>query len=98
MDYHVAKTFNRLGVRYRPGDAPPPDLDLVTTAHYLRHGMLAEAATAAKPATRTRRTPAPQQASTPTPTEGQGPAPTQGQPAAPDNTTTAPAADPADAA
>ena len=47
MELKVAKTFDRLGQRYRAGDAPPPDLDKATVQHYLRHGMLVEAAPAA---------------------------------------------------
>lgn len=43
MKLLVAKTFDRLGQRYRAGDAPPPDLDKTTVQHYLRHGMLVEA-------------------------------------------------------
>ena len=38
----VAKTFDRNGIRYRPGDALPPDLDTTTLAHYRRHGMVRE--------------------------------------------------------
>ena len=52
----VAKTFDRNGIRYRPGDALPPDLDTTTLAHYRRHGMVREARTPApavkKPAAR----------------------------------------------
>ena len=52
----VAKTFDRNGIRYRPGDALPPDLDTTTLAHYHRHGMVREARTPApavkKPAAR----------------------------------------------
>jgi hypothetical protein len=41
----VAKTFERNGVRYRPGDKLPPDLDKDVLAHYQRHGMVREART-----------------------------------------------------
>jgi len=41
----VAKTFERNGVRYRPGDELPPDLDKDVLAHYQRHGMVREART-----------------------------------------------------
>ncbi len=52
MELKVAKTFDRNGQRYRAGDAPPPDLDKPTVQHYLRHGMLVEAAPAGAPAGR----------------------------------------------
>lgn len=39
----VAKSFERDGKRYRPGDPLPPDLDKTTLAHYQRHGMVREA-------------------------------------------------------
>lgn len=52
MELKVAKTFDRLGQRYRAGDAPPPDLDKTTVQHYLRHGMLVEAAPASAPSGR----------------------------------------------
>lgn len=52
----AAKTFDRNGIRYRPGDALPPDLDAPTLAHYRRHGMVRETRTPApavkKPAAR----------------------------------------------
>ena len=52
----AAKTFDRNGIRYRPGDALPADLDTTTLAHYQRHGMVREARTPApavkKPAAR----------------------------------------------
>ncbi len=38
----VAKTFERDGKRYRPGDPLPDGLDAVTLAHYKRHGMVRE--------------------------------------------------------
>lgn len=38
----VAKTFERQGVRYHPGDQLPPDLDKPALEHYLRHGMVRE--------------------------------------------------------
>lgn len=38
----VAKTFERDGKRYRPGDPLPEGLDAVTLAHYKRHGMVRE--------------------------------------------------------
>lgn len=44
----AAKTFERDGKRYRPGDAMPDGLDAVTLAHYKRHGMVREPRT--KPA------------------------------------------------
>lgn len=44
----AAKTFERDGKRYRPGDAIPDGLDAVTLAHYKRHGMVREPRT--KPA------------------------------------------------
>ena len=59
MDLKVGKTFERLGQRYRPGDAAPPDLDKPTVQHYLRHGMLVEVAAA--PAARRARAAAPRQ-------------------------------------
>ncbi|WP_156362895.1 hypothetical protein [Xylophilus sp. Leaf220] len=40
----VAKTFVRLGHRYKPGDDVPADLDKETQTHYLRLGMIAEGA------------------------------------------------------
>ena len=43
----AAKTFDRNGIRYRPGDALPPDLDAPTLAHYRRYGMVREASTPA---------------------------------------------------
>lgn len=43
----AAKTFDRNGIRYRPGDALPADLDTTTLAHYQRHGMVREARTPA---------------------------------------------------
>ena len=50
-----AKTFDRNGIRYRPGDALPAGLDTTTLAHYQRHGMVREARTPSptskKPAT-----------------------------------------------
>ena len=39
----VAKTFDRDGVRYRPGDTLPEGLDRQTLEHYKRHGMVREA-------------------------------------------------------
>lgn len=38
----VAKTFDRDGVRYRPGDLLPEGLDKITMDHYKRHGMVRE--------------------------------------------------------
>ncbi|EPD44785.1 hypothetical protein HMPREF9701_00373 [Delftia acidovorans CCUG 274B] len=38
----AAKTFERDGKRYRPGDPLPEGLDAVTLAHYKRHGMVRE--------------------------------------------------------
>lgn len=62
----VAKSFERNGVRYRPGDALPGDLDKEILAHYLRHGMVREARLPApaetKPATPARRQRTPQPA------------------------------------
>lgn len=74
----AAKTFERNGVRYRPGDALPSDLDATTKAHYLRHGMIREggapAPTQTKPAAPARRPrpPGPKQAETPGPTQTTG--------------------------
>lgn len=39
----IAKTFDRNGVRYRPGDPLPEGLDQITLDHYKRHGMVREA-------------------------------------------------------
>ena len=39
----AAKTFERNGVRYRPGDALPSDIDKATLEHYKRYGMVREA-------------------------------------------------------
>lgn len=56
----VAKTFDRDGKRYRPGDPLPPDLDKTTLAHYQRHGMVREAKPSEnKPATPARKTATP---------------------------------------
>jgi len=41
-DMEAAKTFERDGKRYRPGDPLPDGLDAVTLAHYKRHGMVRE--------------------------------------------------------
>lgn len=71
----AAKTFERNGQRYRPGDPLPDDLDAVTRAHYLRYGMIRERGTPApsehKPAgpARSPRTPKPKQAETPAPNQ-----------------------------
>ena len=47
----VAKTFDRDGVRYRPGDPLPPNLDKQALEHYKRYGMVREAKPSeAKPA------------------------------------------------
>ncbi|MDH0897785.1 hypothetical protein N5C12_00200 [Comamonas aquatica] len=43
MNYQAAKSFDRDGTRYRPGDDLPEGLDKVAIAHYLRHGMIREA-------------------------------------------------------
>lgn len=43
MNYQVAKSFDRDGTRYRPGDDLPEGLDKVAIAHYQRHGMIREA-------------------------------------------------------
>lgn len=52
----VAKTFDRNGVRYRPGDPLPEGLDKVTMEHYKRHGMVREAKPSeTKPSAPTRR-------------------------------------------
>lgn len=52
----VAKTFDRNGVRYRPGDPLPEGLDKTTLDHYKRHGMVREVKPGeTKPATPTRR-------------------------------------------
>ncbi len=71
----AAKTFERNGKRYRPGDPIPDGLDAVTRAHYLRYGMIRErevptpsenkpAAPAQRP-----RAPGPKPAKTPAPTQ-----------------------------
>lgn len=39
----VAKTFDRGGKRYRPGDPLPDGLDKPTLDHYKRYGMVCEA-------------------------------------------------------
>lgn len=36
----VAKTFDHDGVRYRPGDPLPPNLDKQALEHYKRYGMV----------------------------------------------------------
>lgn len=80
MSYQAAKTFDRLGTRYRPGDPLPTDLDKATLDHYQRHGMLREpqAPAETKPASpRRTRTPA---------------APKDAKPAAPQSTAAADAA------
>ena len=41
----VAKTFDRAGVRYRPGDSLPEGLDKQTLEHYKRYGMVREVRT-----------------------------------------------------
>lgn len=54
MTFEAAKTFDRDGVRYRPGDPLPSDLDKQTLDHYKRHGMVRPASRAPaekKPAT-----------------------------------------------
>lgn len=43
MNYQAAKSFDRDGTRYRPGDDLPESLDKVAIAHYQRHGMIREA-------------------------------------------------------
>lgn len=43
MNYQAAKSFDRDGTRYRPGDDLPEGLDKVAIAHYQRHGMIREA-------------------------------------------------------
>lgn len=71
----AAKTFERNGVRYRPGDALPDDLDAPTKAHYRRYGMVRASRTPApaenKPAApaRRQRTPGPKPAETPAPAQ-----------------------------
>lgn len=45
MNYQAAKSFDRDGTRYRPGDDLPEGLDKVAIAHYQRHGMIREAPT-----------------------------------------------------
>jgi hypothetical protein len=56
----VAKSFERDGKRYRPGDPLPPDLDKTTLAHYQRHGMVREAKPSEnKPAAPARKTATP---------------------------------------
>lgn len=41
----VAKTFEREGIRYRPGDPLPEGLDRPTLEHYKRYGMVREVRT-----------------------------------------------------
>ena len=54
----VAKTFDRDGVRYRPGDPLPPNLDKQALEHYKRYGMVREAKPSeAKPAGQRQRKP-----------------------------------------
>lgn len=62
----VAKTFDRNGIRYRPGDALPADLDTTTLAHYQRHGMVREART---PSPTSKKPATPRKATTPRPPE-----------------------------
>ena len=62
----AAKTFDRNGIRYRPGDALPADLDTTTLAHYQRHGMVREART---PSPSVKKPAAPRKAPTPRPPE-----------------------------
>ena len=62
----VAKTFDRNGIRYRPGDALPTDLDATTLAHYQRHGMVREART---PSPTSKKPATPRKATTPRPPE-----------------------------
>ena len=62
----VAKTFDRNGIRYRPGDALPPDLDTTTLAHYRRHGMVREIHT---PAPTVKKPAAPRKQAAPKPVE-----------------------------
>lgn len=62
----AAKTFDRNGIRYRPGDALPDDLDKITLAHYQRHGMVREART---PSPSTKKPAAPRKAPAPRPPE-----------------------------
>ena len=62
----AAKTFDRNGIRYRPGDALPDDLDKITLAHYQRHGMVREART---PSPSTKKPAAPRKAAPPRPPE-----------------------------
>ncbi|WP_417282656.1 hypothetical protein [Comamonas sp.] len=70
----VAKTFDRDGVRYRPGDPLPEGLDKITMDHYKRHGMVREVKPQeAKPAARRGRT-----AQEPKHTKPAGPANTTG--------------------
>ena len=69
----VAKTFDRDGVRYRPGDTLPEGLDKQTLEHYKRHGMVREAKPSENKPAAPRRRPAQE--------------PKQTRPAGPANTT-----------
>ena len=62
----AAKTFDRNGIRYRPGDALPTDLDATTLAHYRRHGMVREIHT---PAPTVKKPAAPRKQAAPKPVE-----------------------------
>lgn len=80
----VAKTFERNGRLYRPGDALPDDLDKLAVAHYQRYGMVREstAPTERKPA-------APKIARTPRPKPGEASGPTEAKKAVEETAPTA---------
>lgn len=74
----VAKPFDRGGIRYKPGDPLPKDLDKTTLDFYKRHGMVREPVD--KQAKPTERKPAgPRQTRQPSPTQTKPTAPTNDQ-------------------
>lgn len=79
----AAKTFIRNGIRYRPGDALPDDLDKITLAHYQRHGMVREART---PSPSTKKPAVPRKAATPRPPENKSATDTAAPSAQPEST------------
>ena len=85
----VAKTFDRDGVRYRPGDTLPEGLDKQTLEHYKRHGMVREAKPSEnKPAAPRRRSAQePKQTKPAAPRRRSAQEPKQTKPAGPPNTT-----------
>ena len=82
----VLKSFIRQGLRYKPGDDAPSNLDAETMKHYERNGMLgaAPAGKASKP--RTTRTPTPANTQALAPSTSETPAPGHSTTPAPDNT------------